>query len=152
RTISPLMTQMVGALERFVALDVPFPAEGRVARVEDLKRTLGRADVPISEKYRRILEAYQIELEYGRTVEAYDGILGEGPNARTVVFVRVGRVSLLYQTLDGSETGYWDHTANAWKPDNSYGAAVAQAMRVARREGAPELLTIPVPAPQETRS
>src|SRR5690606_34279527 len=97
RSISPLMTQMVAALERFVALDVPFFKDVREARVEELKTLLTRADVPISEKYRRILEAYQIELEYGRTLDAYDGNLGEGPNARTVVFVRLGRISLLYQ-------------------------------------------------------
>lgn len=152
RTIAPLMTQMVAALERFVALDVPFLKEERVARVEDLKTVLGRADVPISEKYRRILEAYQIELEYGSTFDAYDGVLGNGPDARTVVFVRLGRVSLMYQTLDGSETGYWDATSGQFTQDNSYAAAVAQALRVARKEGAPELLTVPVPAPQEARS
>lgn len=152
RTISPLMTQMVSALERFVALDVPFLKQEREARVADLKNLLTRADVPISEKYRRILEAYQIELEYGRTLDAYDGSLGEGANARTVVFVRLGRISLMYQTLDGSETGYWDARSQSWQPDNSYAEAVAQALRVARREGAPELLTVPVPAPEEARS
>ena len=69
---------------------------------------MSRADVTISEKYRRILEAYQVELDYGRTLEAYEGKLGSGDDARTVQFLRVGRVALLYQTLDGKETGYWD--------------------------------------------
>jgi vacuolar-type H+-ATPase subunit E/Vma4 len=152
RAISPLMTQMVAALEQFVGFDVPFLINERRERIEILKSTLGRADVPISEKYRNILEAYQIELEYGRTLDAYDGRLGDGADARTVVFVRLGRVSLMYQTLDGTETGYWDANARSWTVDNSYAEAVAQALRVARREGAPELLTVPVPAPEEARS
>lgn len=152
RTISPLMTQMVAALERFIALDVPFLKAERVARVENLRAVLGRADVPISEKYRLILEAYQFELEYGNTFDSYDGTLGEGADARTVVFVRLGRVSLMYQTLDGSETGYWDANAGRFVQDNSYAEAVAHALSVARKEGAPELLNVPVPAPQEARS
>jgi hypothetical protein len=111
-----------------------------------------RADVTISEKYRRILEAYQIELEYGRTLEAYQGRLGMGADARTVEFVRLGRVSLMYRTIDGSETGYYDAAKKTWVADASYKHAVETAIRVAKRDGAAELLTVPVPAPQEVRS
>jgi hypothetical protein len=152
REVQPLMQQMVDTLERFVDLDVPFLKEERTGRVAGLKEMMGRADVTISEKYRRILEAYQIELEYGRTLDAYEGRLDDNGNLRTVEFVRLGRVSLMYRTLDGSETGYWDNTQKRWVADSSYAEAVEEALRVARGDGAPELLTVPVPAPQEVRS
>ncbi|HEX7081330.1 MAG TPA: DUF3450 domain-containing protein [Gammaproteobacteria bacterium] len=152
REIQPLMEQMVAALEQFVALDVPFLLRERQARVQNLKNLLARADVPISEKYRLILEAYQIELEYGNTLEAYEGRLGDGPDARTVEFVKVGRVSLMYRTLDGSETGYWDARQREWVVDDSYAERVEQALRVANGDIAPELLIVPVPAPQEAQS
>jgi hypothetical protein len=152
REVQPLMQQMVDTLERFVDLDVPFLREERTGRVAGLQEMMGRADVTISEKYRRILEAYQIELEYGRTLDAYEGRLTENGNERTVEFVRLGRVSLMYRTLDGSETGYWDNTQKRWVADASYAEAVEEALRVARGDGAPELLTVPVPAPQEVRS
>lgn len=152
REVQPLMDKMVRALDRFVALDVPFLIEERTARVVNLKNILARSDVTISEKYRLILEAYQIELEYGRTLEAYEGILSAGDNRRTVEFVRLGRISLMYRTLDGSETGYWDAAQKQWVVDNSYAEAVEQAIRVANQDGAPELLTVPVPAPQEVQS
>jgi hypothetical protein len=154
REVQPLMDQMVRALDQFVQLDVPFLIEERTERVNNLKNIMARADVTISEKYRLILEAYQIELEYGRTLEAYEGTLalGGGEDTRTVEFVRFGRISLMYRTLDGSETGYWDAVNKQWVQDNSYAEAIEQALRVARAEGAPELLTIPVPAPQEIQS
>jgi hypothetical protein len=152
REVQPLMEQMVVTLERFIELDVPFLLEERRRRVENLKALMPRADVAISEKYRLILEAYQFELDYGNTVEAYEGRLGTGPDARTVEFVKLGRVSLMYRTIDGSETGYWDADRKEWVVDASYHDAVEEAIRVARGDGAPDLLTVPVPAPQEVRS
>lgn len=152
REVQPLMEQMVRALSEFVALDVPFLLEERTARTRNLQNMMARADISISEKYRLILEAYQIELEYGRTLSSYQGRLGTGADARTVEFVQLGRVSLLYRTIDGSETGYWDATKKAWVPDNTYKDSVELALRVVRREGAAELLIVPVQAPQEVRS
>jgi len=148
REVQPLMQKMVDTLQRFVALDVPFLFEERTNRVKSLQELMPRADVAISEKYRRIIEAYQIELEYGRTLEAYEGRIEDGSGVRTVDFVRLGRISLMYQTLDGVETGYWNAQEKKWVVDNSYAEAVAEARRVARKDGAPDLLRVPVPAPQ----
>jgi len=152
RQVQPLMQEMVNTLDQFIKLDVPFLLEERTARVADLKRIMDRADVSIAEKYRMILDAYQSELEYGRTIEAYSGRLGTGPDARTVEFARLGRVSLMYRTLDGSETGYWDAQKKDWVQDASISGAVDEALRRAKEDGPPELLTVPVPAPQEVRS
>ena len=152
RQIQPLMQQMVDTLDQFIKLDVPFLLEERTARVENLKTVMDHADVTVAEKYRLILEAYQNELDYGRTVEAYSGRLGTGADARTVEFARLGRVTLMYRTLDGSETGYWDAQKKDWVQDASLRHAVEEALRVAKEDGPPELLTVPVPAPQEVRS
>ena len=147
REVQPLMQQMVETLDQFVTLDAPFLLDERSKRVANLKDMMERADVAIAEKYRRILEAYQIELEYGRTLDAYQGKLGEGDAARIVDFVRLGRVSLMYQTLDGSETGYWNQAKREWQRDDSYSKAVKDALHVAKKIGAPDLLRVPVPAP-----
>lgn len=151
RNILPLMEKMIATLDQFVQLDVPFLLEERTTRVANLQALLGRSDVSTSEKYRRILEAYQIELEYGRTLDAYSGKLGDGDGARTVEFVRLGRVSLLYQTLDGRETGYWDATQKAWVVDPRGARDVKRALAVAKKVGAPDLVTLPVPAPVEVQ-
>jgi len=147
RDVLPLMQKMIDTLEQFVALDVPFLIEERTRRVATLKQMMTRADVSTSEKYRRILEAYQIEMEYGRTLEAYEGKLGDGDKARTVQFVRMGRIALLYQTPDGRETGYWDAAAKKWVQDDHYAQDAKEAIRVAKKQGAPDLLWVPVQAP-----
>jgi hypothetical protein len=148
REVTPLMQRMLDTLGEFVALDIPFLLEERNHRVETLKQMMGRADVTISEKYRRILEAYQIEEDYGRTIEAYEAKLGEGADARTVQFLRVGRVALLYQTIDGRETGYWDAQKKGWVVDNDYRRSFKEGLAVAKKLRAPEMLLVPVPAPK----
>ena len=121
REVLPLMQNMLDTLARFVDLDVPFLLDERSKRVARLKEMMTRADVSVSEKYRRIVEAYVVEMEYGRTIEAYEDKLGGGDD-RTVQLLRIGRVSLLYQTMDGKETGYWDADKKAWVVNNDYAA------------------------------
>jgi hypothetical protein len=146
REIVPLMQKMIDTLDQFVRLDLPFLLDERTKRVADLRAMMSRADVSTSEKYRRILEAYTIELEFGRTLEAYQGKLGEGEAAKTVDFLRVGRIALMYQALDGGDTGYWDADKKAWEKDNGYRASVKEGLKVARKQVAPDLLQVPVRA------
>ena len=90
-------------------------------------------------------------MDYGRTLDAYDGKLGTEDGARTVQFVRLGRVALMYQTLDGDETGYWDAEKKAWVVDPDYTRDVNERSSVAKKEGAPDLVMVPVPAPVEVK-
>lgn len=146
REVMPMMQRMVTTLEQFVGMDVPFLEQERGTRLAELKEMMTRADVSIAEKYRRIVEAYQIETEYGRTLEAYQGRVGD----KTVDFLRAGRVALMYQTLDGRETGYWNAQSKSWEIDNEYGQAVAEALRIAKKQVAPDFITVALPAAKET--
>lgn len=148
RRIYPHIEDLLATLERFVRLDMPFLPQEREARLDELSALMDRADVSVAEKYRRLLEAYQIELEYGRTIEAYEGSLAGEDGERSVTFLRVGRVALLYQTRDGAETGYWDAEAERFVRDDGYADAVRRGLRVARSQAAPELLRAPVRLPE----
>jgi len=152
REVLPLTQKMLDALKNFVELDVPFLIEEREKRVKTLEGVMARADVTLSEKYRRVVEAYQIEMEYGRTVDAYEGRLGAGDDARTVQFLRIGRVSLMYQTLDANETGYWDADEKKWVVDDDYRQAFKHGLDIAKKISAPDLLVVPVHAPKEEKS
>jgi hypothetical protein len=152
REVLPMMQKMVDTLEQFVNLDIPFLPDERKTRVATLKDMMARADVTISEKYRRITEAYAIEMEFGRTIEAYEGKIGDGDKAKTVEFLRVGRIALMYQALDGKDTGYWDADQKKWVEDNGYRDAVKKGLKIAKKQGAPDLLIVPVHAPTEAKS
>ncbi len=151
REVMPLMARMIDALEEFIALDMPFLQDERRERIVKLRAMMDRADVTIAEKYRRILEAFQIENEYGRTIEAYRGEIEGDGGTRTVDFLRIGRVALLYQSLDGKESGAWDRTAGAWTELPGYRGSIQEGIRMARKQVAPDLVRIPVPAPETVR-
>jgi len=150
RDVTPLMLRMIDALDAFVSLDVPFLEEERAERVLELRKLMRRADVTESEKYRRIMEAYQIENEYGRTIEAYRSTLPRGEKEVTVNYLRVGRIALVYQTLDESEAGVWNQDTRAWDPlDSSYRSAIREGLRIANKQTAPDLIRLPLPAPKK---
>ena len=150
REVVPLMLRMIDALAQLVRSDIPFLQRERSRRVVLLRELMDRADVAVAEKYRRILEAYQIELDYGRTLEAYRDELDADGVKRTVDFVRVGRVGLYYQSLDGAQAGYWDRDARGWVDvDGADRLAIRQALRIARKQTAPELLRVQIPAPEQ---
>jgi hypothetical protein len=148
RQIVPLMVEMLDSLEEFIRLDVPFLGEERTERLARLRAMMERSDVTSAEKFRRILEAYEIENEYGRTIEAYKGTLEVAGKNREVDFLRVGRVALLYQTIGGEHTGAWNKNGGAWEPlaPEQYKQDVAKGLRVARKQVAPDLLVLPIAA------
>jgi len=145
REVTPLMLRMIDALASFVALDVPFLEQERGDRIIDLRKLMHRADVTEAEKYRRLMEAYQIENEYGRTIEAYRSILEQDDKELTVNFLRVGRIALVYQSLDESEAGVWNQDSRRWESlDGSFRTAIRQGLRIARRQAAPDLILLPL--------
>jgi len=151
RQIIPMMTRMIDSLEEFIRLDTPFLMKERTERLTRLREMMERSDVSSAEKFRRVIEAYQIENDYGRTIEAYKGTVDINGTQQEVDFLRIGRVVLAYQSVGGQYTGVWDVEEGAWTelPPEKFKTQVAQGIRVARKQIAPDLLIVPVPAPTE---
>ena len=149
RQIIPLMVRMLDALEEFIALDTPFLMKERTGRIVRLREMMERSDVTAAEKLRRVIEGYQIENDYGRTIEAYRGSTDVGGKELEVDFLRIGRIALLYQTIGGATTGAWDNTTRSYieLPPATYQTQVQQGLKIARKEVAPDLLIVPVAAP-----
>jgi hypothetical protein len=150
RQMTPLVIRMIDGLESFVELDVPFQKEERLQRVKYLRDNLDRADVSVSEKFRAVLEAYNIELQYGRGIDTYRGSIDLGGNEREVDFLRVGRIALAYQTTDGALSGAWDNSAGSWVdlPSGEFDSAIRKGIRIAKKQATIELLNMPIAAPE----
>jgi hypothetical protein len=140
---------MIEGLDQFVALDVPFLLEQRETRVAMLRELMERDDVSVAEKFRKVTEAYQIENEYGSTIESYKATLTIDGAKREVDFLRVGRISLMYQSQDGKLSGAWDQPSRQWHAlGNEYKNQIKFGLQIAKKQVAPDLVLIPVHAPE----
>ena len=149
RQMLPLMVRMIESLDLFVEADAPFLLDERRSRVANLYELMEAENVTVAEKFRKVLEAYQIENDYGRTIEAYKASVDHEGATLEVDVLRVGRISLVYQTADQSATRRWDHDAKAWVDlEGSYRNQVRMGLRVAQQQVAPDLLMLPVSAPE----
>lgn len=149
RAVQPLMEDMVDAVARVVDADLPFLMDEREARVARLQNLMDDPSQSPAQRYRLIVEAYQIESEYGRTIEAYrSDVEADGRTYEDVDILRVGRTLLVFKTDDNEVFKRYDQSAGQWVDlDRSYLPDVRTAMRVAREQIPPELLFIPVTAP-----
>ncbi|MGQ0618345.1 MAG: DUF3450 domain-containing protein [Panacagrimonas sp.] len=143
RELLPLMLRMVEGLEKFIALDLPFLATERRERLESLKKFMADPEANNAEKFKRILEAWQIESEYGRSLGS-ERIEIAG---RTMDVLRVGRIALYYLTPDGEQAGWWNPGKKTWEElPHKHLAEVRHGLRMARETAAPDLLKLPMPA------
>lgn len=154
RQVMPLMIRMLDGLEEFVELDVPFLREERRNRVSNLRALMDRADVTVAEKFRALTEAFQVENDFGRTIEAYRETLTPDGSTLEVNVLRIGRVGLFYQTNDAARTGMWDRARGEWiaLEDGRSRNQVRQGLRMAEKRIAPDLLLLPLPAPEGASS
>jgi hypothetical protein len=153
RQMMPLLVRMIDGLESFVALDKPFHLRERRDRIAFLRHNLDRSDIPLAEKYRQVMEAYRIEIEYGRKIDTYKDTIAIDGAEREVDILRVGRIALLYQTPDQQAAGFWNPKQGGWEPldGNEYRGAIQEGMRMANKQASIDLLTLPIAAPEATR-
>jgi len=149
RQIFPLMERMIDGLGQSVKLDVPFLMEERTDRIDNLRSIMERSDVSVAEKFRKVMEAYQIENDFGSSSEWYTQSLTLDGATRSYNILRIGRIGLFFQSDDAKITGRWDNTARGWVMDNSARSDIRTGLRMAKQLIAPVLIVIPVAAPTE---
>lgn len=141
REILPLIKNMLSSLDDLIKNDTPFLYKERTQRVKRLKDLIKRSDISIASKYRSVIEAYEIETEYSRTIETYNDILDD----KSVKFLRLGRVALYYVSEDNKECALWDNGLKQWHIlDQTFAYKINSAIKIASKKGVPDLLTLPM--------
>ena len=144
--LAPLMNEMIEALDQFVALDLPFEVEFRSKEVQKLRDLMGRGDVTTSEKFRRILEAYQFEVDYGSEVKAFTADIDDVE----MEFLRFGRIAFINRTRDGKEANVWNNKTKQWEYlPSEYYLPIRNGIRMARNEAQKGLVVLPIQAAEE---
>ena len=149
RQIIPLSLNMLDALDQFIRLDLPFKLEERQTSVEQVRENMDSARFSAAEKSRQVLELYAIESEYSATLEQFDGVLTIEGQQRQGAFLRIGRVALLFQASDQSLTEVWSKIDKQWQTvaAGDYRRAVADAIRMAKKQAPLDMIKLPLPAP-----
>jgi len=146
--MTPLMMKMISSLKSFIEGDVPFLLNERRTRIADLEELMADPGVGDAEKLRQVLQAYTIETDFGNTIENYKEKININGNDREVNFLRIGRISLAYQSDDGLLTGAWNPDTKSYEAlsASDYKAAIDFGLKVAAKEISPDLFIVPVPA------
>lgn len=151
RDVAPLMVSMIDALDQLIDLDLPFAVEERKERVEKLRANMSNSNLSPAERFRQVLEAYKIELDYGNNVESSTQTVNVNGTDLDVNVLRVGRIALMYQTKDQSVTAAWSKESSSWETlsQGEYASAVSEGLRIANKQSPINIMTIPASAPQE---
>jgi hypothetical protein len=150
RQIFPLMERMIDGIEQSISLDIPFLIEERTKRISDLKDIMERSDVSVAEKFRKVMEAYQIEMDYGTSSEWYRESLNVDDAVREYNMLRVGRIGLYFQSDDTNITGWYNPISGQFETLGSeHRNEVRKGIRIARQLIAPELILLPMPGAEQ---
>ncbi len=142
RQIPPLAGKMLDTLETFINLDTPFRSEERKTRVDLVRSSLSKPKVTASEQVRQVLEAYNIEAEYGRKIDTYEDKLSDGTVVNILV---IGRIGMFYQTKDERTSGRWDNETGSWEElPGSYRKPIRDGIRMAKKLAPIDMLLMPV--------
>lgn len=144
--MTPMMVDMITDLKQFVAADLPFQSVLRQERLDQLDTAMDAPDVAPAERYRLIVAAYQAEMEYGRTINSFDGdITNEAGETVSVEMFQYGRVALVYHNPANGEVARWDRDDRAWvQLPSSYRRPIQDAIRIAEGTKQKDILTGPV--------
>ena len=63
----------------------------------------------------------------------------------TVDILRVGRLLISFQTLDGKMSGVWNKKSKSWeKLSSEYNRSIKQGLQIAKKQAPPELIKLPI--------
>ncbi len=143
--IAGFLDMILEKLEFNVANSLPFLKKERMTRLENLENLMSDKDETWGEKFRQIFAALQIEAEYGSTVDVTQQSIDHGGETLLVDVLRLGRICLLFQTVDHKQSGYYDMADKTWMDlPAACNMDIKKAISMARRERTVDLVNLPL--------
>jgi hypothetical protein len=119
--------------------------EERRARIASVKEALARPDYTGAEKLRRVLEALQVEANYGTVAEVYQEKIIVNDEEVFAEMVRIGRISVYWLTPDGERVGEYDRAQGKWvELDHKYVQPIDVAREMTLRLRSVEVVSLPL--------
>lgn len=143
--VEPFLGRLIKEIQELPNSGLPFLMGERSKRVERLEAMLHDPEIALSEKFRKSMEALQVEMEYGLTIETYQEQIDLDSTPLLVNVFRLGRVGLYFQSLDHRSCGMYDPLARQWKllPD-VYNHSLQEAIEIAAKRRPAEIITMPL--------
>lgn len=143
--MSPFLYDLLDKIKEINARDLPFLQEERQKRIQALEELNANPQVPVSEKFRKLMEALLVETEYGTTIEVYQQTIPLSGEETLVNIFRLGRLRLFYQTLDKQECGFFNPAQKVWEPlGNTHLKTIQAAIDMGLKRKPVEILTLPI--------
>ncbi len=145
-TLIPFLEVLYLDLETHVNADLPFAMEERQRRLAFIRSFLDDPLAGLSDKFGRILEAMQIESEYGYSVDVTRQIARdiEGEPAQVRLF-RLGRIGLFRVFAKDSRVQKFQKESKTWQDiDAANASELNKAMDIARKKRVSTMVGLPV--------
>ena len=171
-SIEPMVGKMTTSITGQVNSDYPFEMDRRIPRLESLEATVADPNASIVDKYRKALNVYKLEVNYGQSLDAKKGNHPVSPSSRTGVdrwvknddstikydkktgleeeifdgsYLRYGRLAYVYLDADSSGAMRYDLNLRQWVdlPKKNI-VDIRRAVRIANGEAAPKVVRVPV--------
>lgn len=143
--IQPFLQETLEWLSEETEQGLPFLRAERKKRLDRLRDIMDDPAVSISEKFRKLMEALLIEAEYGTTVEVVKENITLAGEQVVVNVLRLGRLNLFYQTLDGNRCGVFEMAENRWKDlPVGHSRNIGLVMDMALKRRPVELVNLPL--------
>lgn len=144
----PYLQQVIERLDAAIQQDLPFLPDERKNRVAGLKDIVNDPEVPLGEKLRRVFEGLRVEMDYGKSVETTkEEITYNGQKMLANVF-RMGRTSLIMQSLDEKDIAMFNGTAWVELP-GKYSNEIKKAIEISQRRRPVDFVNIPLRGVQQ---
>ncbi len=145
RNLEPYLDKLIASLEGFIESDLTFLTQERRDRIQFLRDSVNDYHLSMSEKLHRVLEALQVEAEYGRSIEANPATLNVEGRSIEADVLRVGRIAVFFHSMDGEKVGRWAIESESWEYiPSDFSRAIQDTIEMAKQQKSVELVDLPI--------